>query len=342
MGRALDSTTATHTGDQALTVAYFLRMDILGDPIVAWTGWGAKATGVGPELSGDPGFDTPGYWSTSGTWSVSGGLAVGAAATGYVFKTGIAGISTGNTYQYSFDLLTRSAGSVRAYVGSTAVFSPAQTIPGSYTGTFVATSGGEFGLNSADGFTGTVANLSIRLVVPGTATGDGALDGQGFDGVTHLIGEINTVQDSVGGSGALEISLPGVDLQSEAMRQVVRDKRRWQFRQAWLWMAFLDDSMNVIGKPFRLKTGRMDQMVVSEDDSSGTGVVKAVVESQQAYASESLNTRYSETKDLDPADTSQDYTAMLANMQPSIGQKTGSTSSGIGGSIGDRIGVSRN
>lgn len=161
-------------------------------------------------------------------------------------------------------------------------------------------------------------------------TGDAALDGQTFDGVTHMIGEISAAQDEVGGSQSLELTMPGVDINSDLLRQVVRDKRQWQFRQAWLWMAFVDGNLNILGKPFRLKTGRMDQMVLSEDQS-GVGSVKAVVEGQQAYASEALNTRYSETKDLDPADISNDFAAALANMVPTIGQKhSGSTTGGEG------------
>ena len=61
-------------------------------------------------------------------------------------------------------------------------------------------------------------------------TGDGALDGQTFSGITHLVGEVGAAADGKGGSTALELALPGVDLYDEAMRQVVFNRRRWQYR----------------------------------------------------------------------------------------------------------------
>jgi hypothetical protein len=111
-----------------------------------------------------------------------------------------------------------------------------------------------------------------------------------------------------------------VDLTDEAMRQVVYNRNRWQFQPAWLWMVFLDDSGSVIGKPVRLRSGRIDQMVVSEGDD-GVGLVRCTVESQQAYASEALNTRYSEQDQLDATDTSQKWVWQLANMNPQVGQR---------------------
>jgi hypothetical protein len=155
---------------------------------------------------------------------------------------------------------------------------------------------------------------------PAGSTGDTALDGLTFSGITHLVGEIGPVKDGQGGSGALDVQLPGVDLTDEAMRQVVYDRRRWQRRQAWLWMAFLNDSGLVVGNPIRLKTGRMDSMEVLEDDNGDTGTVKARIESQQSYAGEPLGTRYSEQEELDPADNSQRYVWQLANMSPAIGK----------------------
>jgi hypothetical protein len=197
MSRPIDATTVSHLGDDNLTYAYLIRLDILGDPVVAWTGFG--------DLTFAPG-----------------------------------------------------------------------------------------------------------------ATGDGALDGQTFGGITHLVGEISVVGDSDSGSDAVQVSLPGVNLTDEAMRQVVFNRNTWKFRQAWLWIAFFDDNGAVIGKPVRIKSGRMDQMVVTEDEE-GEGTVSVSIESQQAYAAESLNTRYSEQHEIDPSDTSQNYTWAEANMTPALG-----------------------
>jgi hypothetical protein len=150
-------------------------------------------------------------------------------------------------------------------------------------------------------------------------TGDGALDGKTFEGITHLVAEIGAVGDGDTGSEALELRLPGVDLLDEAMKQVVYDRRKWKFRQAWVWLAFLDDAGNVIGKPVRVKTGRMDQMAVRESED-GEGMVVCSIESQQSYAAEALASRWSEQGDIDPADTSQQWVWSLANMTPALGQ----------------------
>lgn len=169
------------------------------------------------------------------------------------------------------------------------------------------------------------------------ATGDSALDGKTFAGITHLVADVGAVQDSRGGSGALEVSLPGVDLTDEAMRQVVYDRRRWQFKPAWVWLAILDDNGNVVGKPIRLKSGRMDRMPVEETED-GVGTVTCVIEGYQAYGSEPLSTRYSEQEDIDSADTSQKWVWQLANMTPGLGQANqlagGSGGDGGGGGGG--------
>lgn len=176
-------------------------------------------------------------------------------------------------------------------------------------------------------------------------TGDAALDGMTFQGITHLVADIGAVSDAQGGSGALEVIVPGVDLMDEAMRQVVYDKRRWQFRTARVWLVLLDDSGALIGNPIRLRSGRMDQMPVKEDDD-GTGTVKCVIESQQAYATGALSTRYSEQKELDTSDTSQDWVWQLANMTPALGQANNlagsgaslsSGGAGVGGGGGGRL-----
>ncbi len=89
----------------------------------------------------------------------------------------------------------------------------------------------------------------------------------------------------------------------------------------------------IVGKPFRIKTGRMDQMPYT--DNNGTGIVKVRVEGQQAYGDEALGTRYSEQIDINPLDKSQKWAHSLANMTAALGQVSGaapSTSlSGVGG-----------
>jgi hypothetical protein len=160
-----------------------------------------------------------------------------------------------------------------------------------------------------------------------SGTSDPALNGQTFKGITHLVGEVSAVTDGADGSQAVVLTLPGVNLEDEAMRQVVYNRATWQRRSSWVWLAFLDANGDVIGLPTRLKTGRMDLMTVEESEDGQTGTVKCQIEAAQTYAGESLDSRYIEQPDLDPTDGSQKFVAMLANASPVIGQAAGSTTS---------------
>lgn len=149
-----------------------------------------------------------------------------------------------------------------------------------------------------------------------SGTGDASLDGITFDPV-GAVGQISALVDSAEGSQTLALDLPGIDLQSDALKQFVWDARTWQFRSAWVWLALLNESGAVQGRPIRFKTGRMDNIYVRS--SEGEGLLTCEIESHQAYAGEALTSRYSEQKEIDSTDTSQDYVHALANMQPNLG-----------------------
>lgn len=116
---------------------------------------------LGPEIVVDPGFDNAPSWGVSGGWAISGSAATGTAANGFVFQSN-GGVVAGRTYRVSFVVATRTAGSVRAYIGTGATYTPAQSAPGTYTFDLVAGSSGELGLNSPDGFSGTVTSISVK------------------------------------------------------------------------------------------------------------------------------------------------------------------------------------
>lgn len=167
-------------------------------------------------------------------------------------------------------------------------------------------------------------------------TGDADLDGQIFEGSGDLI-TIGAIQDTERGSRALTLKLPGVDLTKPILAQVVNDLRIWQFREAWVWFALLDTAHNLVVNPFRIKTGRMDTMTLTNSGTAGT--ITAIIESHQSFISQPLGTRYSEQRDIDPTDTSQDFVHDLANKQPGIGVRT--VSSGGGRSSGGDAGEGR-
>lgn len=166
-----------------------------------------------------------------------------------------------------------------------------------------------------------------------TGSGDSALDGYTFVGVGN-IGDIGVIQDTQKGSNALKLKLPGVELDKYLLDQIVNLKRVWQFRDAWVWFGLLDSSQSIVINPFRIKTGRMDSLTITDDGKEGT--VSLVIESHQAYTGRALGTSYSEQKELDATDTSQDYIHDLANKQPSIGESSQSSGGGGGGALGGK------
>lgn len=148
-------------------------------------------------------------------------------------------------------------------------------------------------------------------------TGDSALDGNTFLGTGTAV-EIGVSSDGAGGSDVLELALAGVSITDPILRQIIYNHNRWQFKPAYVWMMLLDPVTSaIVGKPFRIKTGRIDQMPYDED--KGKGIVKCKIEGQQSYGKQPLATRYSEQKDIDPNDISQDFVYSLANMTASFG-----------------------
>lgn len=155
------------------------------------------------------------------------------------------------------------------------------------------------------------------LTFGASETGDPALDGFTYLGTGTAI-DIGQVSEGAGGSDALELSLAGVSLSDPMLRQVIANRNRWQFKRALVWMMLLDATTGAIaGKPFRIKTGRIDKMPY--DESNGIGIVKCRIEGQQSYSKEATGTRYSEQRDIVSTDTSQDYIYSLANMAAQFG-----------------------
>jgi len=158
-------------------------------------------------------------------------------------------------------------------------------------------------------------------------TGDTALDGQSFLGLGS-IGSIDAIQDTDSGSGAVTLTLPGISSSEPLLSQLLTSADIWRFRNAYIWTGLLDESSSIIVNPFRVKTGRMDNMRATDDGTEAT--IQVTIESHQAFAGQALDTRYSEQKDIDSTDTSQNYIHDLANKRPGIGVATPNTGSGGG------------
>lgn len=161
---------------------------------------------------------------------------------------------------------------------------------------------------------------------------DAALNGLTFKGV-GAIGSIDPIVDSIDGSQAINLTLPGVDLSLDYLHQIINNGDLWQRRGAWIFFATTDSDFNLIGKPIRVKTGRMDQLPITIDPGSNTGTLVCTVESLQSYNNEALFTRYSDQISIDATDTSCRYMANLANQVADIGVHSSNPSGQVSGSI---------
>lgn len=113
-----------------------------------------------------------------------------------------------------------------------------------------------------------------------TGTGDGALDGQTFDPIGPYV-DVSDVTEDLSMGEPVVIRLHGHDIDETLLRQVVRDKRTWRGRKAWLWLALLDaDAFTVVADPTRIKTGIITQMVIRRKD--GSAVVDVTIDNDRA------------------------------------------------------------
>lgn len=107
-----------------------------------------------------------------------------------------------------------------------------------------------------------------------TDTGDAALDGQTFSPVAPFM-DMSTINENQGIGGPVTLVATGHDLDEEILKQVVRDKRAWRGKKAWLWLGLLNSDENtVVDDPVRIKTGVIVQMLVDrKKDSASVSVV---------------------------------------------------------------------
>lgn len=159
---------------------------------------------------------------------------------------------------------------------------------------------------------------------------DTPLNGLTFNGIGN-VGSISVITDGIDGSQAVTLTLPGVNLANDYLHQIVVDADLWQRQLAYIWLATFDGANNLVGKPFRVKSGRIDQLNLTIDPDSKTGSIDVVIESQQAYSSTALGSRYVEQNQIDSTDNSQAYVYDLANKTPTIGQTNSNATSIVAG-----------
>jgi len=155
-----------------------------------------------------------------------------------------------------------------------------------------------------------------------SGTGDNAIEAlvNGTDAATYTgvaaLGAIDSITDGNQGTRAVTLTLSGVSLAEDVAKQIIFEARKWQFRRGRIWGINLDENGVPVGNPWRIRTGRMENMQYKRGGDDGEATISVDLEGYISYTQEPLFSRYSEQKDLDATDTSQDFVHELANLDP--------------------------
>ena len=101
-------------------------------------------------------------------------------------------------------------------------------------------------------------------------TGDTAMDGQVFVPAAPVV-EMSDISENQGIGDSVTLTIAGNHIDLPLLRQIVRDRRQWRGRDAWIWIGLLDeDKASVYTSPIRVKTGVMTQMTVDRKPTNAT------------------------------------------------------------------------
>lgn len=161
---------------------------------------------------------------------------------------------------------------------------------------------------------GFVSDPIISWTGPGifapSGSGDPALDGQTFAPMLPAL-KMTPIQEDMGIGQPVTLAVTGNDLDDPALRQVVRDKRQWLLKKAYLWLGLLDaDEHSVIADPVRIKTGYMTEIETERKDK--TNEVRVTIDEDLGNA-RSAPFRWIDHTRLFPSDTFSTFIIKLAN-----------------------------
>ena len=149
-----------------------------------------------------------------------------------------------------------------------------------------------------------------------SGSGDAALDGETFTRVEAIVG-LSTVTEDQGIGQAVTLTVTAHDLDEEALRQVVRDKRQWRGQPAYLWIGLLEENQaTVIGDPFRIRTGVMTRMVVRR--TAEASVIEITIDRDLSNA-RAAPWRWIDHTRVWSADTFSTFMTKLANRPQGLG-----------------------
>lgn len=147
------------------------------------------------------------------------------------------------------------------------------------------------------------------LFVP-SGSGDSALDGNSYDPAEAFI-DISAITENQGIGGPVTITAKAHLRDEPLLRQLVRDRRAWRGRPAYLWLGLLNSDENaVLNYPTRIKTGVMTNMLITRD--AETASVQITVDTDLGNA-RSAEFRWLDHARYHPSDTWSSYILKLAN-----------------------------
>jgi len=141
-------------------------------------------------------------------------------------------------------------------------------------------------------------------------TPDSVLNGKAFYPDQSFV-DMSEIKEDRGIGGPLTIVLKANDIDADALRQIVKDRRRWRGRKAYVWMGILNETLNtVIEYPIRIKTGVMTSVAVSRMSS---GVSIEIVVDEDLQNAKSAGFRWLDHINIYPNDTFSSYVIPLSN-----------------------------
>lgn len=143
-----------------------------------------------------------------------------------------------------------------------------------------------------------------------TGSDDAVLNGKTFYPDQSFI-DVSEIVEDQGIGGPVTISLKADELDEDALRQIVRDRRAWRGRNAYLWMGLLNTDLNaVLEYPVRIKTGIMTRVVVNRSYGQVNLEITVDVDLQNA---KSAPFRWLDHQRIYDGDTFSSYIIELAN-----------------------------
>lgn len=163
-----------------------------------------------------------------------------------------------------------------------------------------------------------------------SSSGDSALDGYVFTPTDAPV-EISDIDQSSSIASPMSLLFPAHKLEEDVLRQVVRDKRQWLGRKAWIWMGFMNAEQNaLVGHPLRIYSGYMTNMKI---DVSLTQSVARLTIDQDLARSRGGRFRWVDHARIRPGDTASTFVQKLFNRPQGVRGTTGGPSSNP--SVGD-------